>query len=178
MCLCPEVMDHRPRNAPARASMRAGNAERCLQDVRTAAGKLGRCRLPSVRATNRYGLPAIYEIHVQAWRANPLRSNADWNTHVTCNHLPTNRAADAARSAGHYRPTRETRGALESARSRRFDHDRGSCIRCSDGASCLRRRRSGGCRGVACVSAHSCLCALATACARDGTPSFARIAET
>jgi hypothetical protein len=35
---------------------------------------------------NRYGLPAIYEIHVWAWQANPLGSNADWNTHVTCDH--------------------------------------------------------------------------------------------
>jgi hypothetical protein len=37
---------------------------------------------------NRYGLPAIYEIHVWAWEANPLGSNADWNTHVTCDHQP------------------------------------------------------------------------------------------
>jgi hypothetical protein len=37
---------------------------------------------------NRYGLPAIYEIHVWAWKANPLGSNADWNTHVTCDHQP------------------------------------------------------------------------------------------
>ena len=37
---------------------------------------------------NRYGLPALYEIHVWAWEANPLGSNADWNTHVTCDHQP------------------------------------------------------------------------------------------
>lgn len=39
-----------------------------------------------IPAPNRYGLPAIYEIHVWAWERNPLGSNADWNTHVTCDH--------------------------------------------------------------------------------------------
>jgi len=33
---------------------------------------------------NRYGLPALYEMHVWAWEANPKGSFADWNTHVTC----------------------------------------------------------------------------------------------
>lgn len=41
-----------------------------------------------IPSPNRYGLPAIYEIHVWAWEANPLGSNADWNTHVTCDHQP------------------------------------------------------------------------------------------
>lgn len=41
-----------------------------------------------IPAPNRYGLPAIYEIHVWAWERNPLGSNADWNTHVTCDHQP------------------------------------------------------------------------------------------
>lgn len=41
-----------------------------------------------IASPNRYGLPAIYEIHVWAWEANPVGSNADWNTHVTCDHQP------------------------------------------------------------------------------------------
>lgn len=43
-----------------------------------------------IATPNRYGLPAIYEIHVWAWRANPLGSNADWNSHVTCDYQPAN----------------------------------------------------------------------------------------
>lgn len=43
-----------------------------------------------IPSPNRYGLPAIYEIHVWAWQANPMGTMADWNTHVTCDHQPTN----------------------------------------------------------------------------------------
>lgn len=33
---------------------------------------------------NRYGLPALFELHVWAWKDNPLGSFVDWNNHVTC----------------------------------------------------------------------------------------------
>lgn len=33
---------------------------------------------------NRYGLPPFYEIHVWAWRANPVGAFADWNVRVSC----------------------------------------------------------------------------------------------
>lgn len=33
---------------------------------------------------NRYGLPAFFELHVWAWRANPQGSFVDWNDHVSC----------------------------------------------------------------------------------------------
>jgi hypothetical protein len=33
---------------------------------------------------NRYGLPALFELHVWAWRDNPNGAFVDWNTHVTC----------------------------------------------------------------------------------------------
>jgi hypothetical protein len=37
------------------------------------------------RATpNRYGLPALFELHVWAWKDNPQGSFVDWNNHVTC----------------------------------------------------------------------------------------------
>lgn len=37
---------------------------------------------------NRYGLPAFYEIHVWAWRDNPLGTFADFNTRVSCEKQP------------------------------------------------------------------------------------------
>jgi len=33
---------------------------------------------------NRYGLPALFELHVWAWQDNPHGAFVDWNTHVTC----------------------------------------------------------------------------------------------
>jgi hypothetical protein len=33
---------------------------------------------------NRYRLPALYELHVWAWRQNPQGTFADWNTRVSC----------------------------------------------------------------------------------------------
>jgi hypothetical protein len=41
-----------------------------------------------IGAPNRYGLPALYEIHVWAWEHNPRGSYADWNTAVSCAHQP------------------------------------------------------------------------------------------
>jgi hypothetical protein len=35
---------------------------------------------------NRYGLPAFYELHVWAWKANPRGAFADMNPSVTCEH--------------------------------------------------------------------------------------------
>jgi hypothetical protein len=37
-----------------------------------------------VSAPNRYGLPAFFELHVWAWRDNPLGAFVDWNTRVSC----------------------------------------------------------------------------------------------
>ena len=39
-------------------------------------------------APNRYGLPAFYELHVWAWRANPTGSFADMNPDVSCANAP------------------------------------------------------------------------------------------
>ena len=39
-----------------------------------------------VAAPNRYGLPAFYELHVWAWKANPHGAFADMNPQVTCEH--------------------------------------------------------------------------------------------
>jgi hypothetical protein len=35
---------------------------------------------------NRYGLPAFYELHVWAWKANPRGAYADMNPTVSCEH--------------------------------------------------------------------------------------------
>ncbi len=37
-----------------------------------------------VNSPNRYALPAFFELHVWAWRNNPLGAFVDWNTRVTC----------------------------------------------------------------------------------------------
>ena len=38
-------------------------------------------------APNRYGLPAFYELHVWAWRANPKGAFTDMNPSVSCDHM-------------------------------------------------------------------------------------------
>jgi hypothetical protein len=43
-----------------------------------------------IDAPNRYGLPALYELHVWAWQRNPVGSFGDWNTAVTCDQQPVN----------------------------------------------------------------------------------------
>ncbi len=42
--------------------------------------------LQYIGTPNRYGLPGLFELHVWAWRDNPLGAFVDWNTHVTCEH--------------------------------------------------------------------------------------------
>ncbi len=37
-----------------------------------------------VGAPNRYGIPAFYELHVWAWRANPHGTFVDWHPRVSC----------------------------------------------------------------------------------------------
>jgi hypothetical protein len=37
-----------------------------------------------IASPNRYGLPAHFELHVWAWRDNPLGSFVDWNDKVSC----------------------------------------------------------------------------------------------
>lgn len=48
-----------------------------------------------VNAPNRYGLPAFYELHVWAWKSNPLGMFADFNSRVSCEHY-TGEATAAA----------------------------------------------------------------------------------
>lgn len=35
-------------------------------------------------APNRYGLPAYHELHVWAWKRNPMGTFADWHPNVSC----------------------------------------------------------------------------------------------
>lgn len=37
-----------------------------------------------VESPNRYGIPAIFELHVWAWRDNPNGAFVDWNNKVSC----------------------------------------------------------------------------------------------
>lgn len=37
-----------------------------------------------VGSPNRYGIPAIFELHVWAWRNNPNGAFVDWNNKVSC----------------------------------------------------------------------------------------------
>jgi len=37
-----------------------------------------------VKAGNRYGLPAFYELHAWLWKHNPSGFFEDWNPRVTC----------------------------------------------------------------------------------------------
>jgi hypothetical protein len=50
------------------------------QDTPTLEGQL----LNFNESPNRFGLPAFYEIHVWAWRDNPLGAFVDWNPRVSC----------------------------------------------------------------------------------------------
>lgn len=38
-------------------------------------------------AGNRYGLPEFWELHVWAWKRNPLGTFADWNPRVSCDFM-------------------------------------------------------------------------------------------
>lgn len=40
--------------------------------------------LQFIDTPNRYGLPALFELHVWAWQDNPHGAFVDWNTRVTC----------------------------------------------------------------------------------------------
>ncbi|MGA7931135.1 MAG: hypothetical protein WCA20_34715 [Candidatus Sulfotelmatobacter sp.] len=37
-----------------------------------------------VDSPNRFNIPAFFELHVWAWRANPQGAYVDWNNNVTC----------------------------------------------------------------------------------------------
>jgi hypothetical protein len=37
-----------------------------------------------VASPNRYGIPAFYELHAWAWKANPTGAHEDWNPKVVC----------------------------------------------------------------------------------------------
>ena len=39
-----------------------------------------------VASPNRFNLPTFFELHVWAWRENPLGACVDWNTRVSCEH--------------------------------------------------------------------------------------------
>jgi hypothetical protein len=45
-------------------------------------------RFELVKAGNRYGLPAFFELHVWAFRHNPNGLFEDWNPRVTCEFAP------------------------------------------------------------------------------------------
>lgn len=45
-------------------------------------------RFELVKAGNRYGLPAFFELHVWAWRDNPDGMFADYNPDVSCQFAP------------------------------------------------------------------------------------------
>jgi hypothetical protein len=51
-----------------------------LNDPPTIEGQL----LNFNESPNRFGLPAFYELHVWAWRDNPLGAFVDWNPMVSC----------------------------------------------------------------------------------------------
>jgi len=51
-----------------------------LQDPPLLAGQL----MNFNASPNRFGLPAFYELHVWAWRDNPLGAFVDWNPRVSC----------------------------------------------------------------------------------------------
>src|SRR5688572_26395689 len=51
-----------------------------------------------VGSPNRYGIPAFYELHVWAWKSNPLGTFADWNPTVSCDEYTAN---DAPHTGGH-----------------------------------------------------------------------------
>jgi hypothetical protein len=53
-----------------------------------------------VGSPNRYGLPAFYELHVWAWRDNPLGMFVDWNSTVSCEEFVVE-GANASSHAGH-----------------------------------------------------------------------------
>ena len=53
-----------------------------------------------VGSPNRYGLPPFYELHVWAWRDNPLGMFVDWNPAVSCEGY-AGEDATAGHSAGH-----------------------------------------------------------------------------
>ncbi len=38
----------------------------------------------TVASPNRYGVPAFYELHAWAWKANPHGAHEDWNARVLC----------------------------------------------------------------------------------------------
>jgi hypothetical protein len=49
-----------------------------------------------VGSPNRYGIPAFYELHVWAWKANPSGAFADWNPTVSCDDYSDQHVAHGA----------------------------------------------------------------------------------
>lgn len=47
-----------------------------------------------VGAPNRYRLPGFYELHVWAWKQNPLGMFTDWNPKVSCEEYSANTTED------------------------------------------------------------------------------------
>jgi hypothetical protein len=47
-----------------------------------------------VGAPNRYRLPGFYELHVWAWKQNPLGMFTDWNPRVSCEDYTDSAGAD------------------------------------------------------------------------------------
>ena len=49
-----------------------------------------------VSAPNRYRIPAFYELHVWAWKENPLGMFTDWNPKVSCENYTDRLASENA----------------------------------------------------------------------------------
>jgi hypothetical protein len=54
-----------------------------------------------VASPNRYGLPAFYELHVWAWKNNPLGMFVDWNPTVSCEEYTAEEVASASAHSSH-----------------------------------------------------------------------------
>ncbi len=54
-----------------------------------------------VGSPNRYGLPPFYELHVWAWRNNPLGMFVDWNSAVSCEEYDGEEATHSAHGGAH-----------------------------------------------------------------------------
>lgn len=56
-----------------------------------------------VSAPNRYRIPAFYELHVWAWKENPLGMFTDWNPKVSCENYTDRLASENAttHNSGH-----------------------------------------------------------------------------
>jgi hypothetical protein len=84
----PEILVYEPRNGKLRLLgveylVLADAWNQAHPDAPGAPAVLGQ-HFQFVNSPNRYGLPAFYELHVWAWKDNPLGMFADYNANVSC----------------------------------------------------------------------------------------------